>query len=78
MPSRVSNSRVGMTGWSSAEGPASTRIDPFQVFVKTTAELSVTVSVKFDVPVPVGVPVMTPVGDSERPAGKEPAVTVHV
>ena len=34
--------------------------------------LSVTLTVKLEVPVPVGVPEMTPVGASVRPAGRVP------
>jgi hypothetical protein len=40
--------------------------------------LSVTVTVKFDEPVPVGVQEMTPALDSDNPAGRLPALTAHV
>jgi len=39
---------------------------------------SVTFTVKLEVPVPVGVPEITPVVLNVKPAGKLPAVMVHV
>lgn len=41
-------------------------------------ELSVTVTVKFDVPVVVGVPFSVPEDERVNPAGNEPAVTAKV
>jgi len=43
-------------------------------------ELTVAVTriLKFDVPAVVGVPLMTPAVDSDRPAGSEPVKTDHV
>jgi hypothetical protein len=40
--------------------------------------LSLTRTVKFELPVPVGVPLRTPAPDSDSPPGGEPDVTVHV
>src|SRR5258708_1568249 len=39
---------------------------------------SVTVTVKFDDPIAVGVPAMAPDEDSVKPAGSDPEVTIHV
>jgi hypothetical protein len=39
---------------------------------------SVTVTVKFEVPRTVGVPVIAPVGASVRPVGSVPEFSVHV
>ena len=48
-------------------------------FVCTGLPLSVTVTVKFDVPLAVGVPEITPVaGARVKPVGKAPAVIDHV
>ncbi len=41
-------------------------------------ELSATCTVKFDVLAAEGVPLMTPAELSDRPAGRLPALTVHV
>ncbi len=41
-------------------------------------ELSATCTVKFDVLAAEGVPLMTPAELRERPAGRLPALTVHV
>lgn len=38
---------------------------------------SVAFTVKFEDPADRGIPVIVPVGDSARPAGREPAVTSH-
>ena len=44
-----------------------------------TDELSVTCTVKLDVPEPVGVPVIAPVAAFKlKPAGKDPVVMIHV
>jgi hypothetical protein len=40
--------------------------------------LSLTVTVKFDAPVAVGVPEITPALDIVNPAGRLPALTDHV
>ena len=46
--------------------------------VAVAATLSETRTVKLDVPVPEGVPEMTPVElPSDKPVGSEPTVTVH-
>ena len=37
-----------------------------------------TLTVNVDVPVAAGVPVMAPVGDSDRPVGSEPAVSAQL
>ena len=46
--------------------------------VAVALALSLTWTVKFDVPVVVGEPVMAPAAESERPAGNEPAVVDQV
>jgi len=57
-------------------GPLTTfRVKPF---FAEAPPLSVTVAVKLEDPVVVGVPVIAPVEFSESPAGKDPLVTVQV
>lgn len=46
--------------------------------VWTGDPLSLTVAVKFDVPLAVGFPEMTPEAESVSPAGRLPEVTAHV
>jgi hypothetical protein len=46
--------------------------------VAVCAALSVTFTVKFDVPAVVGVPLMVPLAERAKPAGKVPTETVHV
>ena len=46
--------------------------------VALAPELSVTCTVKFDVPAAEGVPVMLPAALSDRPAGSEPALTAQL
>ena len=40
--------------------------------------LSVTETVKLDVPTPVGVPLITPAVDSDNPAGRVPLARDHI
>jgi hypothetical protein len=46
--------------------------------VAVVFELSFTCTVKFAVPIVVGVPLMVPLAASNRPAGSEPRVVDHV
>lgn len=56
-------------------GPSTTAIDSDRVEDRLAVSLATTVNV--EVPSVVGVPLMTPAVDTERPAGSEP-VTDHV
>ena len=53
-------------------------IDSCAEAVSAGDALSVTVTVKLDAPVPVGVPEITPALDMVNPAGRFPALTDHV
>jgi hypothetical protein len=48
-----------------------------RLFESERPALSVTVTVKFDVPEPVGVPLIVPVPLSVSPAGSDPPVADH-
>ena len=62
----------------SAGGVVLTTIDSCAEAVCAGDALSVTVTVKFDVPVFVGVPEITPALESDSPLGSVPEVTDHV
>jgi hypothetical protein len=47
-------------------------------WVAVLEPLSVTLTVKFDGPAFVGVPLMTPAVDNPRPGGNDPVVIIHV
>jgi hypothetical protein len=57
---------------------AATLIDPLIDLLWAGELLSFTVSVKFDVPLAVGVPEIAPLDDTVRPAGRLPDVTAQL
>ena len=57
---------------------AATSIERLTDLVNAGVLLSVTVAVKRDLPLDVGVPEIAPVGERVRPAGRLPAVVDHV
>ena len=61
-----------------AEDPAPTTIERAADFVCAGLLASVTVTVKLEVPLVVGVPAIAPAGDRVSPAGRLPAVIAQV
>jgi hypothetical protein len=60
------------------EADAATVIDSCTDAVCTGNPLSCTPTAKLEVPLAVGVPEITPLGDNVSPAGKLPEITDHV
>src|SRR5882757_9402592 len=59
-------------------GPRDTTMFTLPIAVPTGVLESVTLMVKLDVPTTVGVPVMTPVGDSLSPVGRVPEAKLKI